>query len=150
MNPMRRQLMRPSATATPLAVAAAHLSASYSLHGQLTNEVQNGVSIARTYDSLNRPTGYSLMHDAQCTMVVAPTLHPFNPSTFQPSLTPTTPSAVSAGLVLTQRHREAELISITPISPAPTSSPVTPPQQLRREAAATSAAPPPKPRREAA
>ncbi len=30
------------------------------VHGQLTNEVQNGVSIARTYDSLNRPTGYSL------------------------------------------------------------------------------------------
>ncbi len=29
----------------------------YSIHGQLTNEVQNGVSIARTYDSLNRPTG---------------------------------------------------------------------------------------------
>ena len=36
-----------------------------SLHGQLTNEVQNGVTIARTYDALNRPTGYnttSLMH----------------------------------------------------------------------------------------
>ena len=64
MNPMRRQLMRPSATATPLAVAAAHLSASYSIHGQLTNEVQNGVSLARSYDSLNRPTGYSLCASA--------------------------------------------------------------------------------------
>ena len=51
--------MRPSATATP-AGAAAHLSASYSLHGQLTNEVQNGVVLSRTYDTLNRPTGYSL------------------------------------------------------------------------------------------
>ena len=36
----------------------------YSLHGQLTNEVQNGVSIARTYDSFNRPTGYSLCASA--------------------------------------------------------------------------------------
>ncbi len=59
MNWVRRQLMRPSATATP-AGAAPHLSASYSVHGQLTNEVQNGVSLARTYDTLNRPTGYSL------------------------------------------------------------------------------------------
>ena len=59
MNRVCRQLMRPSATATP-AGAAPHLSASYSLHGQLTNEVQNGVAIARTYDSLNRPTGYTL------------------------------------------------------------------------------------------
>ena len=37
---------------------------SYSLHGQLTNEVQNGAVIARTYDSLNRPTGYSLRASA--------------------------------------------------------------------------------------
>ena len=36
----------------------------YSIHGQLTNEVQNGVSIARTYDALNRPTGYSLCSSA--------------------------------------------------------------------------------------
>ena len=35
----------------------------HSLHGQLTNEVQNGVTIARTYDALNRPTGYSLMQN---------------------------------------------------------------------------------------
>ena len=41
-----------------------HNSTSYSIHGQLTNEVQNGVSIARTYDSLNRPTGYSLCTSA--------------------------------------------------------------------------------------
>jgi hypothetical protein len=40
------------------------LCAAYSLHGQLTNEVQNGVAIARTYDSLNRPTGYSLCASA--------------------------------------------------------------------------------------
>ena len=33
------------------------------VHGQLTNEVQNGVSLARTYDTLNRPTGYSLDED---------------------------------------------------------------------------------------
>ena len=32
-----------------------------SLHGQLTNEVQNGTAIARTYDALARPTGYRLM-----------------------------------------------------------------------------------------
>ena len=31
-----------------------------SIHGQLTNEVQNGAVIARAYDTLNRPTGYSL------------------------------------------------------------------------------------------
>ncbi len=37
---------------------------SYSLHGQLTNEVQNGTAIARTYDALNRPTGYSLLSHA--------------------------------------------------------------------------------------
>ena len=36
-----------------------------SLHGQLTNEVQNGVSLARTYDSLNRPTGYTIMQNAE-------------------------------------------------------------------------------------
>ena len=86
MSWQHRQLMRPSATATPLAVAAPHLSASYSLHGQLTNEVQNGVSLVRFYDSLNRPTGYSLMHDAQCTMhngggANPSTLQPFNLST---------------------------------------------------------------------
>ncbi len=34
-----------------------------SLHGQLTNEFQNGVSIARPYDSLSRPTGYRLMQN---------------------------------------------------------------------------------------
>ena len=45
-----------------------HNSTSYSIHGQLTNEVQNGVSIARTYDSLNRPTGYRLMQNAECRM----------------------------------------------------------------------------------
>ena len=67
MNWVRRQLMRPSATATP-AGAAPHLSASYSVHGQLTNEVQNGVSLARTYDTLNRPTGYRLMQNAECRM----------------------------------------------------------------------------------
>ena len=36
----------------------------YSIHGQLTNEVQNGVVLSRTYDSLNRPTGYSLCTSA--------------------------------------------------------------------------------------
>ena len=51
------------------------------VHGQLTNEVQNGVSLVRFYDSLNRPTGYSLMHDAQCTMHNGGGA---NPSTFQP------------------------------------------------------------------
>ena len=43
----------------------------YSIHGQLTDEVQNGVSIARTYDSLNRPTGYRLMQNAECRMMAA-------------------------------------------------------------------------------
>ena len=33
------------------------------VHGQLTNEVQNGVAIARTYDTLNRPTGYTIMRN---------------------------------------------------------------------------------------
>ncbi len=37
---------------------------SYSLHGRLTNGIQNGVSIARTYDALSRPTGYSLLSHA--------------------------------------------------------------------------------------
>ena len=60
MSWQHRQLMRPFPTATSLVVAAPHLSPSYSVHGQLTNEVQNGVSLARTYDTLNRPTGYSL------------------------------------------------------------------------------------------
>ena len=41
-----------------------HNSTSYSIHGQLTNKVQNGVAIARTYDNLNRPTGYSLCASA--------------------------------------------------------------------------------------
>ena len=40
----------------------------HQLHGQLTNEVQNGVAIARTYDSLNRPTGYTIMQNAECRM----------------------------------------------------------------------------------
>ena len=60
MNRVRRQLMRPFPTATSLVVAGPHLSPSYSVHGQLTNEVQNGVSLARFYDTLTRPTGYSL------------------------------------------------------------------------------------------
>ncbi len=60
MSWQHRQLMRPFPTATSLVVAGPHLSPSYSVHGQLTNEVQNGVSLARTYDTLNRPTGYSL------------------------------------------------------------------------------------------
>ena len=60
MSWQHRQLMRPFPTATSLVVAAPHLSPSYSVHGQLTNEVQNGVSLARTYDTLNRPMGYSL------------------------------------------------------------------------------------------
>ena len=60
MSWQHRQLMRPFATATPLAVDVMRLCAAYSLHGQLTNEVQNGVSLARFYDTLNRPTGYSL------------------------------------------------------------------------------------------
>jgi uncharacterized protein RhaS with RHS repeats len=45
-----------------------HNSTSYSIHGQLTNEVQNGVVLSRTYDSLNRPTGYRLMQNAECRM----------------------------------------------------------------------------------
>ena len=44
----RRQLMQHSLTAMLFAVVAPHLSAAYSIHGQLTDEVQNGVSIART------------------------------------------------------------------------------------------------------
>ena len=36
----------------------------YSIHGQLTNEVQNGVVLSRTYDALGRPTGYSLCSSA--------------------------------------------------------------------------------------
>ncbi len=64
MNWVGRQLMRPLATALLLAVAVPHLCVAYSIHGQLTNEVQNGVSIARTYDALNRPTGYSLCSSA--------------------------------------------------------------------------------------
>lgn len=32
----------------------------YSAYGELTNEVQNGVSIARNYDTFSRPTGYAL------------------------------------------------------------------------------------------
>ena len=35
----------------------------HSVHGQLTNEVQNGVSLARSYDALNRPTGYTIMQN---------------------------------------------------------------------------------------
>ena len=81
MNWVRRQLMRPSATALLLAVDSPFFSAAYSVHGQLTNEVQNGVSLVRFYDSLNRPTGYSLMHDAQCTMHNGGGA---NPSTLQP------------------------------------------------------------------
>ena len=53
--------MQHSLTAMLFAVAAPHLSAAYSIHGQLTNEVQNGVSIARFYDPLNRPTGCSVV-----------------------------------------------------------------------------------------
>jgi hypothetical protein len=34
-----------------------------SLHGQLTNGFQNGVSISRTYDALARLTGYRLIPD---------------------------------------------------------------------------------------
>ena len=47
----------------------------YTLHGQLTNEVQNGVAIARSYDSLGRPTGYTLNP-----------VHPVNPvgTTYDP------------------------------------------------------------------
>ena len=30
--------------------------------------MQNGVSLARTYDTLNRPTGYRLMQNAECRM----------------------------------------------------------------------------------
>ena len=56
-----------------------------SLVAQLTNEVQNGDSIARTYDSLNRPTGYTIMQNAECRMQNGggnpSTLQPFNPST---------------------------------------------------------------------
>ena len=40
--------MQHSLTAMLFAVVAPHLSAAYSIHGQLTDEVQNGVSIART------------------------------------------------------------------------------------------------------
>ena len=61
MNWWRRHLMRLFKAAMFFAVAMPHGSCAYCLvHGQLTNEVQNGVAIARTYDSLNRPTGYSL------------------------------------------------------------------------------------------
>ncbi len=33
---------------------------SYSAYGELTNEVQNGISIARNYDAFSRPIGYAL------------------------------------------------------------------------------------------
>ena len=36
----------------------------YSAYGELTNEVQNGVSIARSYDTYSRPTGYLLCDSA--------------------------------------------------------------------------------------
>ncbi len=58
---------------------------SYSAYGQLTNEVQNGAVIARTYDSLARPTGYAIMQNAECRMQNGggnpSTLQPFNSST---------------------------------------------------------------------
>ena len=55
-------------TAMLFAVVAPHDCPAYSIHGQLTNEVQNGFAIARTYDSLNRPTGYTIMQNAECGM----------------------------------------------------------------------------------
>ena len=40
-----------------------NFASDFPLHGQLTNEVQNGVSIARPHDSLSRPSGYRLMQN---------------------------------------------------------------------------------------
>ena len=39
----------------------------YSVEGLLTNEVQNGASLARSYDALGRPTGYTLSLCASAT-----------------------------------------------------------------------------------
>ena len=36
----------------------------YSVEGLVTNEVQNGATLARSYDSLGRPTGYTLCGSA--------------------------------------------------------------------------------------
>ena len=53
---IRRQLMQHFLAAMLFAVATPHDGfASCLVHGQLTNEVQNGVAIARAYESLNRP-----------------------------------------------------------------------------------------------
>ena len=84
MNWPHRQLMQHFLAAMLFAVATPHdCLASCLVHGQLTNEVQNGVSIARTYDSLNRPTGYTIMQNAECRMqndggATPSTLQPFN------------------------------------------------------------------------
>ena len=59
MSVTLEHLMRHFPTAILLAVAAPHLCPAYSIHGQLTNEVQNGVSLVRSYDSLNQYTAIS-------------------------------------------------------------------------------------------
>lgn len=78
--------------------------------GQLTNEVQNGTFIARTYDALGRATGYAL--GAQATpgaRAARPQLREWK------SLTLTTPSVVSL------RFLPAPTSTPIPISPVPTS-----------------------------
>ncbi len=61
--------MQHSLTAMLFAVAMLHdCLASCLVHGQLTNDIQNGVVLSRAYDSLNRPTGYRLMQNAECRM----------------------------------------------------------------------------------
>ena len=49
-------------SATVPGVSTNHYS--YSIYGQLTNEVQNGAAISRSYDSLGRASGYSLCASA--------------------------------------------------------------------------------------
>ena len=106
------------------------------VHGQLTNEVQNGVVLSRTYDTLNRPTGYSLDEEeslrslrslrleysydslGRFVSVSAPggtrfvvsanpsTLQPFNPSTFQPPSPTPTSSAPTSFRVKDERYED--------------------------------------------
>ena len=85
-----------------------------SLHGQLTNEFQNGASISRTYDALACPTGYRLIETAMkcrdslsqrthslCALcelcgsqyLVAGAIMQNGGASRSPSPTPTTPSA---------------------------------------------------------
>ena len=56
MNPMRRQLMRPSATATPLAVAAPHRCAANSLCGSAPLRDENSSRTSRTLREIKTTT----------------------------------------------------------------------------------------------